>query len=88
MAIKPEVLLKHGVKIKSRPDTEEEIAKKQKHDWRNAPRTRTRINLTLDPDALEIARQVGKGNASRGIDRALFAFKERSDAVPRTIRRK
>lgn len=36
---------------------------------------RQRIYVTLNPDAIAIARKLGNGVVSRGIDRALFAFK-------------
>lgn len=38
-------------------------------------RARQRIYVTLHPDAVTIARRIGNGVVSRGIDVALFAFK-------------
>lgn len=38
-------------------------------------RARQRIYVTLHPDAVTIARRLGNGVVSRGIDRALFEFK-------------
>lgn len=38
-------------------------------------RMRQRIYVTLHPDAVGIARKLGNGVVSRGIDRALFNYK-------------
>lgn len=42
----------------------------------DSDRKRERIYLTLDPNAIAIARRIGNGVASRGVDRALFHFTE------------
>lgn len=60
-----------------KPITEEEMEKARKDPIKaSEPRTRERIYVTLDPDARRIARKIGNGVVSRGIDRALFHFDE------------
>ena len=38
---------------------------------------RQKINLTLHPDTILLARKFGEGNVSRGIDTAVMAYHER-----------
>jgi hypothetical protein len=50
----------------------------------DANRKRLRTYVTMDPNAKAIAKRIGNGVVSRGIDRALFHF----DECPRIRRRK
>ena len=81
--VTPEVLARLGVKVKEKPNpTTEEEMETARHEMREHTRRRKRINITLDPRALSIARRIGNGNASRGIDLAIFHF-DMCDQAPR-----
>lgn len=72
------------LKIKSKhspiTDDEMQIAREQSHE---KPRNRTRVYVTLDPDALRIAKRIGSNIISRGIDRALFHYADCIGRKPR-----
>lgn len=78
-----ETLDRLGVVVKERrPITEEEMQRA-----RDSPalpsserRLRRKAYVTLDPLAHQIAKKLGKGIVSHGIDKALFAYQERQEA--------
>jgi hypothetical protein len=69
-----------GIKVKERPSrvTDDEMARAKANPLPPADhfRKRKRINLTLDPLAAAIAKKLGDGNMSRGLDRAVFFYRD------------
>jgi hypothetical protein len=69
-----------GLKVKERPSrvTEDEMARAKANPLPPADhyRARKRINLTLDAQAVHIAKKLGDGNVSRGVDRAIFFYRD------------
>lgn len=68
-----------GVRIKrqgpSKPtEAEMEEARRNPLPPADSNRSRVRTYVTMDPDARRIAKRIGNGVISRGIDRALFHF--------------
>lgn len=75
----PELLAQLGVVIKP-------FVKHPKHDHRYArdpSQIRKRICVTLDPQAHAAAADIGGGNVSRGIDKAVFFFVQTAAARKR-----
>lgn len=76
--LEPGALERLGVRIKSqhRPFSEKEMlrAKKKPLLAVDHARKRKRTYITMDPEAISIARKIGNGVISRGVDRALFHF--------------
>jgi len=78
--IVPGALERNEVKFLDGPkrvtDAEMAVAKANPLPPADYYRARKRINLTLDAQAVHIAKKLGDSNVSRGVDRALFYYRD------------
>lgn len=55
-------------------------AAERKEAMEFAATVRQKINLTLNPDTIILARKFGDGNVSRGVDRCVLAYHQKKRA--------
>lgn len=75
-----------GLRVLTKEEIANKRAKRKSGELKDDPgpellpadsqRARQRIYVTLNPDSIAIARRIGNGVASRGIDLALFHFND------------